>query len=181
MMRSGLIGVAGLVAGVVTGCAGNGELAAEDRLDGEVRVEAVGDFAGAFAAAKDVLREHRFELERVDARAGVITTKPRAAGGWATPWVDHASDWDGAWRDTVQDEARVVRVQFEDEAAVGVVVERIRVTRFGRRVDPTSPRRVRPVAVDPFADGVEVEVVARDGQLEDRLREAIVARVGGDR
>ena len=145
----------------------------------------VGDFAETFQAAKDVLREYRFELDRVDAREGVITTRAMSASGWATPWVDHASDWDGAWRDTLQDEARKVRVVFGsdveggDRNGVGVVVERIRVTRFGRRVDPTSPRRIKRMTRDPMRAGVDVETVGRDSALEARILGDILDRVGG--
>ncbi len=157
------------------GCA----LSGGGAFDGTPEMVAAGAYGETFDAAKDVLRAYRFELERVDAREGVITTKASAASGWVTPWKDYASDSDGAWRDTVQDEARVARVVFarRDGAAqseVGVVVERVRVTRFGRRVDPTSPKRFKRVASDPTRSGVDVEVVGRDGALEARIRADIL-------
>ena len=42
-----------------------------------------GEYAAAFDAARDVLRDARFEIDRVDARAGVITTAPKT-----TTWRD---------------------------------------------------------------------------------------------
>ena len=47
---------------------------------------APGGYAAAFDAAREVLREFRFELERVDARSGIITTRPKATAGLATLW-----------------------------------------------------------------------------------------------
>ncbi len=47
----------------------------------------VGAYEAAFDAGKDVLRDLGFELDRIDARAGVITTRSRAGSGLATPWI----------------------------------------------------------------------------------------------
>lgn len=51
-----------------------------------------GGYQAAFEKAKDTLREAGFELDRVDARAGVITTHPRASAGFATPWTGVETD-----------------------------------------------------------------------------------------
>ena len=45
-----------------------------------------GEYAQAFDAARDELRRLGFSLDRIDARAGVITTHPQTSAGLATPW-----------------------------------------------------------------------------------------------
>ncbi len=58
-----------------------------------------GRYAEAFDAAREALRDLRFDLERVDARLGVITSRPHATDGLATPWdLDQTSS-----RQEVQD------------------------------------------------------------------------------
>ena len=59
-----------------------------------------GEYAVAFDAARDVLRDARFEIDRVDARAGVITTAPKT-----TTWRD--------LEDVLNRHGRRVRVSFE--------------------------------------------------------------------
>jgi len=57
------------------------------RVSGPTTVDVgAGRYAEAFEDAQDVLRAQGFELERVDARAGVITTRPLASSGLWTPW-----------------------------------------------------------------------------------------------
>src|SRR5690606_38676825 len=59
-----------------------------------------GEYAAAFNAARDVLRDARFEIDRVDARAGVITTVPKT-----TTWRD--------LEDVLNRHGRRVRVSFD--------------------------------------------------------------------
>lgn len=116
---------------------------------------APGGYPSAFDAAKDTLRDFEFELDRVDAREGVITTAPRAWSGAATPWLPYASVPRDAVEGLAQFEQRTARIEFSphDPAAAGgdlrnyqgdlrakvsVVVERL--YRPGRRVDATSVR-----------------------------------------
>lgn len=131
----------------------------------EFTVEA-GGYAASFARAKDVLREYEFELERVDARAGVITTAPRPWAGGATPWIPHASTFGDAVEGLANDERRTVRVEFLAPGATGghddlratdgeitgqvtVTVERIQ--RPGRRADPSGVR-LHSFTTDPALD-----------------------------
>jgi hypothetical protein len=72
-----------------------------------------GRYVQAFDAAKDVLASYRFELDRVDARAGVITTLPKPTSGLATPWDDEQSSLLDEWEDLVNQQFRRVRVTFE--------------------------------------------------------------------
>jgi hypothetical protein len=71
-----------------------------------------GAYARAFDAAKDELRDAGFELDRVDAREGVITTRPRASAGLWTPWtLDEQSAGDEI-DGTFNAERRIVTVRF---------------------------------------------------------------------
>lgn len=66
----------------------------------DARIElAPGEYVAAFQAARDVLREQWYQLDRVDARAGVLTTQPN-------PRVLRGPD------DIVDRHGRVVRVEF---------------------------------------------------------------------
>jgi len=73
---------------------------------------APGDYARAFDQTRDVLAEYRFTLERVDARAGVITTQPKPSTGLATPWDRDQSSLRDEWADLVNEHERQVRVTF---------------------------------------------------------------------
>jgi hypothetical protein len=115
------------------------------------------NYAQVFQAAKDVLREYQFELDRVDARSGIITTQPKPSAGLATPWIPHSGDFKGSVRGLIEHEQRRARVEFvpaglaEPQApgtpdlreATGAMVARIeveidRVHRPHRRASPTS-------------------------------------------
>ena len=110
----------------------------------------VSDYPRAFDATKDVLREMGFELDRIDASAGIITTRPRTGSGLGTPWVPTS---DGL-NDLAHRNRRVASVRF---APVGVerpddlraydgaidvewTIEVQRVYVPGRRPSPTSVR-----------------------------------------
>lgn len=71
-----------------------------------------GGYPVAFDSAKDMLREMRFDLDRVDARAGVITTRPKASAGFATPWDVEQSTLGQEWSDLLNRHFRVVRIEF---------------------------------------------------------------------
>ena len=71
-----------------------------------------GAYSAAFDQAKHALRELGFFLERVDAAAGVITTRPLGSGGIATPWSDVQTGFDQMLEDAAQRQQRVVRIDF---------------------------------------------------------------------
>ncbi len=74
-------------------------------------------YAAAFEHAKRVLLDHGFELDRVDFREGIITTRPKATSGLATPWhADQSSPSDEA-ADLLNRHRRVVRVSFKPTIA----------------------------------------------------------------
>jgi hypothetical protein len=76
-----------------------------------------GGYAAAFDATREVLREYRFELERVDARAGVITTRAKSTAGMATPWDREQTTFKQEVEDLLNNQRRIARVQFRAEGA----------------------------------------------------------------
>ncbi|MFN0134050.1 MAG: hypothetical protein ACKVW3_16165 [Phycisphaerales bacterium] len=151
------------IALLVCGCAGQ-------RGSAEVSI-AKGDYARAFDAARDMLVASRFTLERVDAREGVITTRPKHSSGLATPWDAEQSTLDQEFDDLVNHHDRRVRIAFEPVGTPadtsdspssappdlrrhdGPVVARVevwveRLARPGWRVDTTSVR-LSPAWRDP--------------------------------
>jgi hypothetical protein len=113
VLRAGFLGVIGVVAcAVVSGCAG------KSKPDATVAVPA-GRYPEAFEAAKDALREFQFELDRVDAAGGIVTTHARGSAGFATPWVPHTSGLEDAGRGFVERERRRAAVVFEAVGAGG--------------------------------------------------------------
>ncbi len=73
---------------------------------------APGRYAEAFDQTRDLLASYQFTLERVDARAGVITTQPKATTGLATPWDREQSSLTDEWADLLNQHERQVRVTF---------------------------------------------------------------------
>ncbi|MCC6660485.1 MAG: hypothetical protein IT437_06320 [Phycisphaerales bacterium] len=74
---------------------------------------AAGQYEAAFQAAKDVLAGYHYDLQRVDARAGIISTAPRPSPGLAAPWDNDQSTIAGEWEDLLNQQMRRVRVTFE--------------------------------------------------------------------
>ncbi|MEC9373755.1 MAG: hypothetical protein VYC34_07925 [Planctomycetota bacterium] len=97
-----------LLLGSVGGCAASNQ-------DPTIHIPA-GDYAAAFDAARDEIRKAGYELQRVDARAGVITSQPRASAGLATPWTGVESSFEDAWQSLVNHERRRLRIEFRPEA-----------------------------------------------------------------
>lgn len=158
------------------------------------------EYEAYFDAARDALRDHQFELERVDARSGVITTLPVAAAGWATPWIDHASTSGQATNDLLHRNRRIATVRFakvspdtnlarridpvsEDlrtfegtiEVSVGVTLEEV--YRPGRRTSATSIR-LTSFTEDPRdetlnAQQLRTRTVGTDSALAERLAQAV--------
>lgn len=78
-----------------------------------------GGYAPAFEAAKQVLIDARFELDRVDARSGVITTRPKETSGLATPWDTEQSSFGQELEDLLNRQYRRVRLTFEPATPAG--------------------------------------------------------------
>lgn len=131
----------------------------------EVEV-APGGYAQAFSAVRDIVREHRFQVDRVDAAAGVISSAPKQTSGLFTPWDGEQSTASLELDDTVNLQQRRVRVTFEPRAGA---VEDLRdgdrplVCRF----EVTLERIERPgVRVPPKA--VRYSSQAEDPELRQR-------------
>ena len=148
-------------------------------------------YADAFAQTRDLLREQGFELERVDAREGVISTRPQNSSGFWTPWVTTEQRLGDEVEASLHRTRRTVEVRFrgdgDDRRAadapvridIGVRVERV--YQPGVRVNTTSVRlrhvtenpqlvlpRDEPVfAVDHSADRALAATLTR--RLADRL------------
>lgn len=183
-LRLALMGLVLLAIGLpVGGCASGDERATFDVPPGQ--------YAQAFDHTKDVVRAWGFELDRVDAARGIITTKPTAASGFATPWINHAQGLNDAWRNTTRPERRVVRVGFAPlageappdrraypEAMRGTIEVGILVLdRPWRRPDPTSIRftsvALDPVAINRGEGGVREYEADLDQALAGRLARSI--------
>lgn len=149
-------------------------------------------YAATFDATRRVLRSHRFELERVDAAAGVITTAAKNSAGFATPWDLDQTTFAQDLGDLINHQRRRVRVTFRDGmgkggsgetdvaggwgvADVEVFIDRVQSP--GLRVPSRAPT-LWSVATDPAqsARGVSYQYETprtRDVELEKRLADEI--------
>lgn len=106
----------GLVGVALGGCAGAGKVSTEVAV-------APGRYAEAFEAAKDVLRSYQFDLDRVDAVSGVVTTHGRGSSGLATPWIPHGSSFGDGVSGAIERERRVAAVVFTSGAGEASAAE----------------------------------------------------------
>jgi hypothetical protein len=78
---------------------------------------APGMYGATFDAARRVIRDNRFDLERVDATEGVISTRPKHSAGLMTLWDGEQSEAGQEIEDLAHNQRRVVRVTFEPAGA----------------------------------------------------------------
>jgi hypothetical protein len=133
---------------------------------------APGQYAAAFEAAKAVLADYHFELDRVDARGGVITTAPLASAGFATPWDNAQSGLMDEWEDLVNQQLRRVRVTFDPEGARpdGTIPGpdlRLLEAPMTARIEVYVDRRHRP-GWRVETSSIRLSSFARDPELTDR-------------
>jgi hypothetical protein len=164
-----------------------------------------GEYPAAFEAARAAMSDARFMPDRVDARAGLLESRPKSTSGLATPWDAEQSTLGQEWDDFANQHRRVVRISFApadadapqaaDAAApdrltdprplVGrVEVDILRVRRDGRRVETEAISR-SSVAQDPAMarrglGGAFLEPVGRDAALAGRLAANIRRALGKD-
>lgn len=74
-----------------------------------------GDYERTFEAARLALLDFRFELDRVDGRAGVLSTRSKATAGLATPWDTEQTHFSQEVEDFLSDQSREVRITFTPE------------------------------------------------------------------
>lgn len=191
----------GLVLGV---CAGLGACASsvqDPSGDGATLAVAPDRYDATFNAARGVLRDRGFILERVDARAGVITTQPKTTAGLFTPWdLDQQSLAQEA-EDLFERQQRVVRITFERPEAtdggaaaapapspapepagertmrVQVTIQRVHIP--GRKIEPESISQTS-YYYDPALGARAMQpsyavAYKQDRPLEARLTELIAA------
>lgn len=151
--------------------------------DGRFAV-AEGPYEKTFDAARLVLREQRFTLDRVDAQAGVITTTSQPAAGLIAPWETVQSSAGDEVEDLLHQQGRRVRVEFVEMTAgvptrgvVTVAVERTQ----SAHVRPSQIVGLTTQALDPQAEargqpGVYTVVVRRDDALAARIAKLIEER-----
>lgn len=77
-----------------------------------------GAYAAAFDIARDELAGMGFAINRVDAYSGVISTRPKASGGLATPWDREQASFQSEIADLMHPQQRLVRISFIPESAV---------------------------------------------------------------
>jgi hypothetical protein len=183
----GLLTFAAMLSGTLVGpgCASN-------RVDTNVRI-APDQYTAAFEAARDVLREYKFTLERVDAQQGIITTAPKDSAGLATPWDTQQTHLSQDISDFVNHQQRRVRVTFPQNTAVGgsgevtsdrLVQVEVYVDRLhspGLRVPSRAPTLLS-ISRDPVANarGVAYQYPVtrqRDGELEKRIADRVQKRL----
>jgi hypothetical protein len=175
-----------LLAALLSGCATNRPLSTDFPVP-------AGGYIKAFDEARDVLIGMRFELDRVDAAAGVITTQPKHTAGLATPWDAEQSTLEQEWEDLVNEQERRVRITFEPaEATAGewpdlreytgpmtghVEVAIDRVHHAGWRLETTSIRystyTIDPTLIDRQMWPLYSVPFSQDRLLADELAEKI--------
>lgn len=136
----------GLLACVLGGCAGPA---------GDSFVLSEADYPGTFDAARRELVARGFVLERVDADAGVISTRPKPSAGLATPWDREQSSAAQEFDDLLHRQRRTVRVTFEPVR--GERVPGVPESGASAPVDAPGPDAAVPEAQGPEAQGPDVQ------------------------
>ncbi len=101
----GLLALAPLLFGTLSGCT-------PAQVDPTFEAPK-GQYATAFDAALETLRDFRFPIDRVDAEAGVITTASKQSSGLASPWDIEQSTPTQEVEDLLALHTRRVRITFE--------------------------------------------------------------------
>jgi hypothetical protein len=110
LMRTGMVlGVSGALAA----CSSSRQDATGDLPDVAAVPVAADQYERTFNAARQVLRDRGFLLERVDAGAGVITTQPKTTAGIVTPWDREQQTFAQELEDLIERQQRVVRITFD--------------------------------------------------------------------
>jgi hypothetical protein len=189
----GACGQRGAVGGAVGGgvAQGAGDGASSERATTQlmgVRELCSEQRDAAFDAARDVLRELRFELNRIDKREGVLTTSPKVSSGLATPWDIEQRSVRDELSDLLHKQARVVRVSLvahEGSVRIEVVVSVLRTQTPGQRLSPRAvalssvSADVTPLGPSELRGLGDSHVVARDDALAEWIVGEVLGRVMG--
>jgi hypothetical protein len=191
LRRSDLVLSLLVIAGVsvVQGCAGPAPRADEVSAPGGVLLELrTEENSVVVDAVRETLMDFRFGLDRIDAKRGVITTHPKRSAGLATPWDGEQSSLGQEWEDLLNEQQRVVRVEFGPalagqggEGSLRVTVELLRTHRPYWRVESESVRQSTHArsrdAQGQREAGSSTEIIGLDTRLADRIAQAIDDRV----
>jgi hypothetical protein len=113
-----------------------------------------GDFSQLFQASEDSARDFLFRIDRVDYRAGLLTTRPMVSAQWFEFWRRDTQTWDDLAESSLATIRRTIRFEFvrlDDgsfEVTPKVLVERETVAE-SRVTSPTNYRRVFHNEIDP--------------------------------
>ena len=163
--------------------------AADGQISGHVEISGA-SYEEVFGAMREVIREYRFAINRVDGARGVITTYPKQTLGAGSPWDREQTTIGQEFEDLANHQERAIRVQFENGAHSGSIVRATievlvyRVHRPNWRVDSQSIRlsthaRSRDIngQIEP---GSFRESIGQDQQLAHRLANEIHQRFGSE-
>ncbi len=142
-------------------------------------------------ALQETLRRHRFRLDRVDRRAGVITTMPVTSQHLFEFWRHDVDTWPDLWESTLNPLRRWVEVTVAREEdntwkTLTVVVHKERLSSPDRQFNSTGAAYQYFGDSLPSTEGV-VRVTAehdvwldegRDPAMEEYLLRAILERAG---
>lgn len=142
-------------------------------------------------AAQDTLRRHRFRLDRVDCRAGVITAMPETSQSLLEFWRHDVDSWPDLWEATLNPlrrrvEIAVTRGENRVWKELAVAVHKERLSSPDRQFNSTGaayqyfgdtlPSTTGMVRVTPEHDVWLDE--GRDAAMEEYLLAAILERAG---
>lgn len=155
-----------------------------------------GQYAAAFAAARDVLHEEHWTIERADSRAGVITTRNTFTASLTGPADRQLSSTMSSPDDILNRQQRLIRMTwepkegtapyddlgaYEGELLLRVRAIRLRVQDPGWRVPSTSVRYAsRTIDPDLVARGMSPDYAVAlnvDEELSAQLAAQIAARM----
>jgi hypothetical protein len=144
-----------------------------------------------WVAIQDTLREHRFRLDRVDHRAGVITTLPEPSQHFFEMWrhdVDTAPDlWEAALNPIRRwVEVSVTRGEQDAWSQIDVVVHKERLSSPDRQFNSTGAAYQYFGDSLPSPTGLERVTaehdmwlnIGRDPAMEERLLRTIMQHAG---
>lgn len=178
--------LAGLVitGAMMTGCSGSAVYAGSDYRVALPMGEQGSDEMSrerVVQAVREVLTDYRFEIDRVDARRGVVTTAFKSTQGLASPWDGEQNSLYEESADLVNQHERGVRVTLDDEGSfvVSVIVQRVH--RPAWRVETESiAQSTHAVVIGADGGAVasrQITPIGLDGGLAERLGEEIRARL----
>ena len=179
-----------LAAVAMLGCAGpqRADYVSSCRLSVSGQSEQADEVWGA---VQETLRRHRLRLDRVDRRAGVITTKPEMSQHFFEIWRTDVATRHDFWEATINPirrwvEVRVSRDQAENWGRLAVVVHKQRFSSPDRQFNSTGaayqyfgdslPSTTGLARVTPRQD--RWLDLGRDAAMEDYLLEQILDAAG---